>query len=108
MSTLPFTKTTVNKALIEYHGKFEHTIGQIQNIANMSRIVIFYTTCFLVTQTMVPTIPGFQGFKHCIQYLASHCHKPIFNPYNSFDGSNIIRITWNGNQVEDYSIHIFL
>ena len=49
---------------------------------------------------MAPTLPGFQGIKICVQYLASHPHKPIFYPYNYYDGSNFIRLTWSGNQVE--------
>ena len=48
---------------------------------------------------MAPTLPDFQGLKHCIQYLASHTHKPIFYPTNSYDGSNVIRLIWS----EDYT-----
>ena len=35
--------------------------------------------------------------------MASHPHKPIFYPSNSYDGSNFIRIIWSGNQVEEYT-----
>ena len=87
---------------MEYHGKFVHNIGRIQLIALMSRVNICYTSCLLETQTGAPTIPVFQGLKRCIQYLASHPHN-FFYPYNYYDGSNIIRITWIGNQVEDYT-----
>ena len=85
---------------MEYHGKFVHTLGRIQHIALMSRIDLFYATCFLATQNVAPTLPGFQGIKLCVQYLASHPHKPIFYPYNLYDGSTAIRLTWSGNQVE--------
>ena len=51
---------------------------------------------------MAPTIPGSQGIKFCVKYLASHPHKPIFYPFNYYDGSNFIRFTWRGHQVEDY------
>ena len=49
---------------------------------------------------MEPTLPGFQGIKQCFQYLASYPHKPIFYPSSSYDESNVIRLTWSGNQVE--------
>ena len=52
---------------------------------------------------MAPTLPGFQGIKQCVQYLAIHTHKPIFYPSNSYDGSNVIRLTWSLNQVEDHT-----
>ena len=66
----------------------------------MSRIDLCYTTCHLATQTVSPTLPGFQGIKRCAQYLASHPHKPIFYPSNSYDGSNVTRLTCSENQVE--------
>ena len=84
---------------MEYHGKSGHTIGNIQHIALMSIIEIFYTTYSLETQTVAPILPGFQGIKHCVKYLASHSHKPIFYSSNSYDGSNFIRLTWSGNQL---------
>ena len=84
---------------MEYHGKFERTLGRIQHIALMSRVNIFYASFRLATQTVAPTLPGLQGIKHCVQYLASNPHKPIFYPSNSYDGSNVIRLTWSGNQV---------
>ena len=54
---------------------------------------------------MAPNITGFQGIKCCVKYLDSHPHKPIFCPYDSYDGSKVIRLTWSGNQVEDYTTH---
>ena len=75
----------------------------IQHIDLMIRIDICYTTCCLSTQTVVPTLTGFQVIKLCVQYLDSHPHKPIFYPSNSHDGSNVIRLTWSDNQVEDYT-----
>ena len=98
---LPLTENPLHKAEMEYHGKFRHTIGQIHYVAIMIRIDIFYTAFRLETQYEAPTLPGFQGIKLCIQYLASHPHKPIFYPYNYHYGSNVIRLTWSGNQVED-------
>ena len=52
---------------------------------------------------MGPTLLGFQGIKIYVQYLDSNSHKPIFYTSNSYDGSNFIRITWSGNQVEDHT-----
>ena len=69
----------------------------------MSIIGIFNTDCSIENKTVAPNIPGFQGIKNCINNLASHPHKPIFYPSNYYDGSNIIRLTWSGNQVEDYT-----
>ena len=63
---------------MEYQGKFGYTLGQIQHIAIMGIIFIYYTVYSLVTQTVSPTLPCFYGIKNCIQYLASHSHKPIF------------------------------
>ena len=88
---------------MEYHRKFGHTIGRIQHIALMSTIGIFYETCRLETQTVAPTLTGFQDIKRCAQYLDNHPHKPIFYPSNSYDGSNVIRLTCIGDQVEDYT-----
>ena len=73
----------------------------------MSRIDIFYATCWLLTQNVSPTIPGFQVIKRCVQCLGSHPHKPIFYPSNSYYGSNVIILTWSGNKVEDYTTQNF-
>ena len=80
-----------------------HTFGRIQRIALMSRTEICYTTCHLETQTVAPTLLGFQVIKQCIQYLDSQHHKPIFHPSNYYDGSNVTIITWSGNKFEDYT-----
>ena len=61
---------------MKYHGKFGHNIGRIQHIAPMSRIEIWYMVCRLETQNVAPTIPGLQGIKCCIKYMASHTHNP--------------------------------
>ena len=71
---------------MEYHGKFGHNFGSIQQIALMSTIEIYHATFHLETQTVAPTIYGFQGIKCCVQYLASHPHKLILYPSNSYDG----------------------
>ena len=68
---------------MKYHGKFGHTLGRIHQISIMIRIDICYTDYHLVTQTVAPTIPGFQGLNIRIQYLDIHPHKPIFYPSNS-------------------------
>ena len=73
----------------------------------MSRIELFYKTFILATQTVAHTLNSFQGIKTCVKYLASHPHQPIFNPSKYFVGSNFIRITWIGNQVEDHTTHYF-
>ena len=63
---------------MEYHGKFEHTLGRIHHISIMSIIDICYTFFRLVIQTLSPTLPGFQGLNIFILYLSSRPHKPIF------------------------------
>ena len=68
-------------------------------------IDIFYATCPLATQTVAPNLPGFYGIKLCIKYMSSHPTKNMFYPYNSYDGLNFLRLTWSGNQVEDYKTH---
>ena len=93
---------------MEYNGKFGHTLGRIQHIAIMNRIDIGYTALCTGNQTVAPTIPGLQGLKFCIQYLPNNPHKPIFYPSNYYDGSNVIRLTWNGNQFEDHTTNNFL
>ena len=103
LAALPLTEHALRKAEMEYHGKFGHALGRIQHIALMSRIDLCYATCRLATQIVAPTLPGFQGIKLCVQYLNSQPHKPIFYPYNSYDGSNVIRLTCSGNQVEDHT-----
>ena len=79
-----------------------------KHIAIMSRIDLCYATCRIPTQTVAPNLPSFQGIKRCVQYLASHPHKPIFYPYNYYDGSDFIRITWSGNQVGYHTAQNFL
>ena len=86
MTELPLTGHSLNKVEIEYHRKFGHTTGRIQHIAPMSRIDFCYATCRLATKTMAHILPGFQGSKCCVLYLASHQNKTIFYPSNSYDG----------------------
>ena len=66
MDYLPLTINDFRKAEMEYHGKFGHTLVQIHNIDLMSIIGICYTAYRLDTQTVSPTLPGFQGIKLCI------------------------------------------
>ena len=54
-------------------------------------IVIFYTFCHLVTQTVAPTLPGFQYLKLFIRYLDSYPYKTIFYPSYHYYGSYLIR-----------------
>ena len=68
---------------------------------------ILCTAYCLGNQTMAPNLLCFQRIKRCIQYLASHPHKPIFYLSNYYDGSDVIRLTWSGNQVEDYKTQNF-
>ena len=105
MVVLPLTGHALHKAEMEYHGKFGHTLGRIQHISLMSIIDHFYATCRLANQNVAPTLPSFQGIKRCVQYLDSLPHKPIFYPYNYYDWSNFIRLTWSGNKVEDHTTH---
>ena len=104
MAALLLEENALHKSEMEYHRIFGHTLGRIQPIYFMNRINLRYETCRLATHTMAPTLPGCQGIKRCVQYLANHLHKPIFYPSNYYDVSNVIRLTWNGNQVEDYII----
>ena len=99
MDALPLTGHALHKSEMEYNENFGHTIGRTQHIVLMSRIDICFATCRLATQNVAPTLPVFQCTKRCVQYLASHPHKLIFYPYDSYDGSNVIRITWSGNKV---------
>ena len=101
MATLPLLGNDLHKVEMEYHGKFGHALFRIYHIALMIRIDVFYTAWHMETQTLVPTLPDFQGIKRCIQYMSSYPHKHIFYPSNYYYGSNIIRLTWSGNQVED-------
>ena len=106
LAALPLTVHFLHKAELEYHRKFGHKLGRIQHIVLMSIIDLYYATCNLATQTVAPTLPGFQGIKICVQYLASHPHNPIFYPSHSYDRSNAIRLTWSGNQVEEHTTKI--
>ena len=58
LADLPLTGHALQKAEMEYHGNFGHTLGRIQHIALMSRIDLCYATCRLATQTVAPTLPG--------------------------------------------------
>ena len=108
MAALPLTGHALHTTEMEYHGKFVHTLGRIQHIARMSRIDICYATFRLANQNVASTLTGFQGIKRFVQYLASHPHKPIFYPSNSYDQLNFIRLTCSGNQVEDHTTQNFL
>ena len=66
----------------------------------MSRVGICYKSCHPETQTVAPTLPGFQGIKRYIKYLDSQPHKPIFYLSTYYDGSNVIRIPWSVNKFE--------
>ena len=88
---------------MECHGKSGHTLGQIQHISIMRIIYIFYKDFRLETQTVAPNRNGLQGINFCIKYTASQTHKPIFYPSNSYDVSNVTRLTWGGTQVEYYT-----
>ena len=101
MTKLPLTRNYLCKAEMEYHEKFGPTIVRIKKIALMVIIDICYTACHLETQTVAPTLPGFQGLKRCIKYLVSHPHKHIFYTSNYYYGSNVNGLKWSGNQVED-------
>ena len=103
MDALKLPLNTLHKAEMEGNGKLGHTIGRIQHISLMSRIDICYETCLLSTQTVSPPLPGFQGINHCAKYMASHLYKSILYTYNSYYGSNSIRLTLSGNKVEDYT-----
>ena len=105
MAELPIKGHDLHKAEIEYDGKFGHKLGRIQHISLMKRIDIFNTTCRLATQNVAPTLTSFQGIKLCVKYLTSHTHKPIFYLSNYYDRSNVIRLTWSGNQVEYHTTH---
>ena len=78
MAAVTLTVNALYKTEMEYHGKFGHTLDQIQHISIMIRIVICYTVYCMVKKTVTPTLPGLQGLKHCIQYLDSQSHKTIF------------------------------
>ena len=108
MYEFTLTGNSLNNTEKWYQGIFGHTLGPIHHISIMSRIDIYYTKWFLGTQTVAPTIPGFQGVHHCIPYLASHPHKYIFYTYNYYDFSNVIRLTWSGFQVEYCTTQKFL
>ena len=86
MDALALTRNTLHKENMEYNDNLGNNLGWIQHIDIMSIIEIFYTTCCLVTQTVAPTLPDFQGLKRCIQYLAIHPHKPIFYSSSYYDG----------------------
>ena len=108
MNALRLTGNALEESVMEHNGKFRHTIGRIQHIALMIIIGICYTACHLATQIVSPTLPGLQGIKLCIQYLDSHPHKPIFYPSNSYDVSNLIKLTWSRNKFEDHTTHNYL
>ena len=90
---------------MEYNGKFGHTIGRIQHISLMSRLDIFNIACSLSTQTVANTLLDYQGIKPCIKYLVSQPIKPMFYPSNYYESSNVIRLTWSWNQVEEYTTY---
>ena len=57
-----------------------HALGCTQHISNMSRIYIYYMACRLGIKMLVPTIPGFQCLKRCIQFISTYSHNPISYP----------------------------
>ena len=65
----------------------------------------FVTYTVICKKNVAPSITCFQGISFCIQYLAIHTHKPICHTYNYYAGSNLIRFTLSGYQIEDYTTH---
>ena len=51
----------------------------------MSKIKIRYATCCIVTQTVTPNLPSFQGIKRCVQYLDCHPQHPLGFSVNHTD-----------------------
>ena len=100
-------KNSLNESEMYYRGKFGHTLVWIQHIYIMRKIDICYTAFHETTQNVSPKLPGFQGIKRCVRYLASHPNKPIFYLSIYYDGLNVIRLTWSGNKMEDYTTHNF-
>ena len=103
MPAVPLSGNYRCKVEMECYVKFGPTLGWIQKIVNMSRIDSFYTAIRLVTRTVSLTLTDLKGLKRCVQYMASHPHKYVFYPFNYYDVSNIIWLTWIGTQVEDYT-----
>ena len=100
MAALILTRHALHRVEMYYKKQFGRTIRRVQHIFLMSRNEIGYTTCHLKTQTVAPTLTGFQDIKCCVRYMASHPPKPIFFPSDSYDGSNVVILMWSGNQVE--------
>ena len=86
MTVITLTINAFHRAEMEYHGKFGHTLGIIYHIALLSKHEICYAICHIETQTVAPTLPGFQGINRCVQYWDSHPHKPICYTSDSYDG----------------------
>ena len=103
-----WTSNNPCNVVMEYSGKFWHTPRRINHIVLLRIIDIFYTSWQLGTQTVAPAPPGFQGLKRCINYLDIKPNKPIFCHFISYDGSNVIIITWSGKKVEEQSTHNYL
>ena len=99
MDALPLTGNNLHKIEMEYYGNIGHTLGRIQWIDPMGIIEIFCANCHIATKTVAPTLPGYQGIKWCVQYLASNLNKPIYYPTSSYDVSNVIKLTWSGNKI---------
>ena len=93
IDVLPLKGNSLHKAELEYHGKVWYTIGRIQHIVLLSRIGSCYSICHVSNQAVAHILTGFQGIKCYVKCLDSHPHKPIFDPSNSYDGSNIIIFT---------------
>ena len=107
MAALPLTGHASLNTEMEYNGKFGHTLGRIQHISLMSIMYIYYATYHLTTQTVSPTLPGFQCTKWCVQYLSSQPHKHIFYPSKYYDRLNVIGIICSGNRDEDHTTQNF-
>ena len=102
MDAVPSTWNDIYKSEMEQHGKFGHNLGQIHKTAIMIRVEICYTACNLGNHMW------------CLLFLYINISKDVLNslivtptnlfyPFNSYGGSNVIRLTWSVNQVEDYT-----
>ena len=99
MAEITFTKTSLERSKKEYHGKFVHTLGRIQNISITRIMELFYIVCHLVTQTVASNFSVFQGLKRCTQSVSTNPSKPILYPSKYYDVSNVIIFAWIGDQV---------
>ena len=80
LEQLPATKEELKELVKRYGAGFSSILGDIMHVWVWSRPDLGYSTTRLGQYTHAPNTASFQGLYRALRFLATHTHRPIFNP----------------------------